>query len=58
MHCRPPDAVYGLLSEAELILQRARTALGEDVFARTMAAGQSSTLERAIAEALRSESFS
>jgi hypothetical protein len=43
------------IASEEQMLATARTALGEDEFAREVAAGQSLTVEQAILDALRSE---
>ncbi len=45
------------IASGEHILEAARTALGEEEFTRAVGAGQSFTLEEAIVDALRPETF-
>ncbi len=45
------------IASGEDILAAARTALGEEEFTRAVGAGQSFTLEEAIVDALRPETF-
>ncbi len=54
-HAWDPTIYFDPIASEEQMLAAARNALGEDEFAREVAAGQSLTVEQAILDALRSE---